>query len=119
MGGIDRRARSPRRRRITRSFVNRLLRLTLLAPDIQEAILDGRQPKGMQLEELTGAMPMRMGGAAEDCPYSRLIASTLPQTVAAVIAKEVNAAARAMPSKMPSSSRNAKESSTITRAGMT
>ena len=30
---------------VTRSFVNRLLRLTLLAPDIQEAILDGRQPK--------------------------------------------------------------------------
>jgi hypothetical protein len=35
-----------------------MLRLTLLAPDIQEAILDGRQPKGMQLEELTGGMPM-------------------------------------------------------------
>ena len=33
---------------ITRSFVNRLLRLTLLAPDIVEAILDGRQPKAMQ-----------------------------------------------------------------------
>jgi hypothetical protein len=42
---------------ITRSFVNRLLRLTLLAPDIQEAILDGRQPKAMQLEELIRAMP--------------------------------------------------------------
>ena len=42
---------------VTRSFVNRLLRLTLLAPDIQEAIIDGRQPKGMQLEELTGSMP--------------------------------------------------------------
>ena len=42
---------------VTRSFVNRLLRLTLLAPDIQEAIIDGRQPKGMQLEELTGVMP--------------------------------------------------------------
>ena len=39
---------------ITRSFVNRLLRLTLLAPDIQEAILDGRHAKGMQLEELIG-----------------------------------------------------------------
>jgi hypothetical protein len=38
---------------ITRSFVTRLLRLTLLAPDIVEAILDGAQPKGMQLEELT------------------------------------------------------------------
>ena len=43
--------------KVTRSFVNRLLRLTLLAPDIQEAIIDGRQPKGMQLEELTGVMP--------------------------------------------------------------
>ena len=42
---------------ITRSFVNRLLRLTLLAPDIQEAIIDGRQLKGMQLEELTRALP--------------------------------------------------------------
>src|SRR5512134_592828 len=42
---------------VTRSFVNRLLRLTLLAPDIVEAILEGRQPKGMQLEELSRAMP--------------------------------------------------------------
>jgi hypothetical protein len=40
---------------VTRSFVNRLIRLTLLAPDIQEAILDGRQPKGMQLEDTTQA----------------------------------------------------------------
>ena len=32
---------------ITRSFVNRLLRLTLLAPEIVEAILQGRQPKGL------------------------------------------------------------------------
>lgn len=43
--------------KIDRSFVNRLLRLTLLAPDIQEAILDDRQPKGMQLEELVRGMP--------------------------------------------------------------
>ena len=43
---------------ITRSFVNRLLRLTLLAPEIREAILEGRQPKAMQLEELTWAMPI-------------------------------------------------------------
>jgi hypothetical protein len=41
---------------VTRSFVNRLLRLTLLAPDIVEAILEGRQPQGMQLEELTGTI---------------------------------------------------------------
>ena len=43
--------------KINKGFVSRLLNLTLLAPDIQEAILDGRQPKGMQLEELTRAMP--------------------------------------------------------------
>jgi hypothetical protein len=43
--------------KIDRSFVSRLLDLTLLAPDIQEAILEGRQPKGLQLEELTRAVP--------------------------------------------------------------
>jgi hypothetical protein len=43
--------------KINRAYVSRLLDLTLLAPDIQEAILEGRQPKGMQLEELMGAMP--------------------------------------------------------------
>ena len=42
---------------VTRSFVNRLLRLTLLAPAIQETIIDGRQPRGIQLKELTRAMP--------------------------------------------------------------
>jgi hypothetical protein len=41
---------------VTRSFVNRLLRLTLLSPDIVEMILDGRQSKGLQLEELTRVM---------------------------------------------------------------
>lgn len=43
--------------KINRAYVCRLLNLTLLAPDIQEAILDGRQPNGIQLEELTRAMP--------------------------------------------------------------
>lgn len=47
---------------ITRSVANRLLRLTLLATDIQEALLEGRQPKGMQLEELTRVLPSEWGG---------------------------------------------------------
>jgi hypothetical protein len=42
---------------VTRSFVNRLLRLTLLAPDIVESILDGSQPRRLQLEELTQLIP--------------------------------------------------------------
>ena len=41
----------------TRSFINRLLRLTLLAPDIVESILDGRQPK-LQLADLTRMLPI-------------------------------------------------------------
>jgi hypothetical protein len=43
---------------VTRSFVNRLPRLALLAPDIVEATLDGAQPKGMQLEELKCELPI-------------------------------------------------------------
>jgi hypothetical protein len=42
--------------KIDRSFVSQLLDLTLLAPDIQEAIVEGRQVKGMQLDELMRAM---------------------------------------------------------------
>lgn len=34
------------------SYVAHVLRLTLLAPDIVEAILDGRQPRMMQLQPL-------------------------------------------------------------------
>ena len=51
--------------KIGRSFVSRLLRLTLLAPDIQEAILEGRQAKAMQLEELTRAMASVWGEQRE------------------------------------------------------
>ena len=43
--------------KINRAYVCRVLNLTMLAPDIQEAILEGRQPKGMQLEELTRKVP--------------------------------------------------------------
>ena len=34
------------------SYVARLLRLTLLAPDITEAILEGTEPSGLSLEKL-------------------------------------------------------------------
>ena len=38
--------------KINPSYLARILRLTLLAPSIVEAILDGRQPASLQLEDL-------------------------------------------------------------------
>jgi hypothetical protein len=39
------------------AYVAKLLRLTLLAPDIIEAVLDGRLPKGVKLEDLVRPLP--------------------------------------------------------------
>lgn len=44
--------------KINSSYVSRLLRLTLLAPDIVGAILDGRQPDGMTLPGLMEPFPV-------------------------------------------------------------
>src|SRR4051812_18553339 len=40
------------------SYVGDVLRLTLLAPDIIEMILDGRQPPSLQFEELRKSFPL-------------------------------------------------------------
>jgi hypothetical protein len=43
---------------VTDAYVRRLLPLTCLAPDIEEAILDGRQPKGLKPAEMRGIGPL-------------------------------------------------------------
>jgi hypothetical protein len=43
--------------RIDRSYLGEMLRLTLLAPDIVEAVLDGRQPAEIDLPALLDPMP--------------------------------------------------------------
>lgn len=48
--------------KINPSYVSRVLRLTLLAPDIVEAILDGRQPVEMTVKELMQPLPVEWEG---------------------------------------------------------
>jgi hypothetical protein len=42
--------------KINRAYVCRLLNLTLLSPEIAESVLDGRQSKGVVLEEMVKAI---------------------------------------------------------------
>lgn len=42
---------------INPTYIARILRLNLLAPDIKEAILEGRLPKGVRLEQLMKPFP--------------------------------------------------------------
>jgi len=43
-------------------YMSRVLRLTLLGPDIVEAILEGRQPEAMRLEGLLEGLPVEWEG---------------------------------------------------------
>ena len=47
-----------RAEKINPSYLSRVLRLTLFVPDIVEAILDGRQPPGLQLADLLKPFPV-------------------------------------------------------------
>ena len=44
--------------KIDRSYLCRVLRLTLLAPEIVEAVMDGRQPKGVTLRAAMAGFPL-------------------------------------------------------------
>jgi hypothetical protein len=55
---------------ITDAYVCRLLPLTCLAPDIVEAILDGRQPKGLRLAEMLGNGPLVWSAQREAWGFS-------------------------------------------------
>jgi hypothetical protein len=55
---------------VTVAYVCRLLPLTCLAPDIVEAILDGRQPKGLKLAEMLGNGPLAWNAQTETWRFS-------------------------------------------------
>lgn len=52
------------------SLVARLMRLTLLAPDIIEGILVGEEPSGLSLTQLTKAMPVVWNEQCQVCGTS-------------------------------------------------
>lgn len=49
--------------KVDRGYLGRILMLTLLAPDIVEAIMDGQQPAGLDVNVLREGFPMEWGGA--------------------------------------------------------
>ncbi len=51
--------------KVERGYLGTLLRLTLLAPDIVEAILDGRQPPELGLPGLLAPLPVEWGRQRE------------------------------------------------------
>ena len=51
---------------ISKSYVSRILRLALLAPDIIEAILAGRADQSLMLERLERPPPARWTSSASD-----------------------------------------------------
>ena len=70
--------------KINSSYVSRLLRLTLLAPDIVQAILDGQQPEAMTLPGLMEPFPVEW----ERQPTARRKLTTLDSCPPANIAWE-------------------------------
>ena len=53
---------------IERGYLGSMLRLTLLAPEMVEAILDGRQPDGVTLPGLLEGVPVGWGESSQDEP---------------------------------------------------
>ena len=51
------------------TYVSRVLGLTLLAPEIVEAILDGRQPAELQLEGLLEGIPLDWDGQKKELMF--------------------------------------------------
>lgn len=48
--------------RLDRSYVRRLVNLTLLSPDFVRAILDGTEPDGLSISQLMQGVPERWEG---------------------------------------------------------
>jgi|1186.fasta_scaffold486111_2 hypothetical protein len=71
--------------KVNDSYVSRILRLTLLAPDIIEAIVDGRQPSTMQVDDFLKPLPgNNKGGSCEVRRVPRRSGRTRPRSGEAI-----------------------------------
>lgn len=66
--------------KVNETYISRALRLTLLAPEMVEAILDGRQPEGMTLPGLMAAIAIkwRLQGGPKQEPISMIPSQSQP-----------------------------------------
>jgi len=98
---------------ITSSYVSRLLRLTLLAPEIVEAILVGRQPERMTLPKLMVGVEGEWGSQQAAIPprhvgrsHSQMLADVRNATPVSSIWKSAVPSPSTSPSNIPPSKRN-------------
>jgi hypothetical protein len=59
-----------KRLKVDRAYVSRLLHLALLAPDIVEAILGGKEPSGLSLARLNKAFPLEWEKQRRDLGFA-------------------------------------------------
>jgi hypothetical protein len=71
--------------KVNDSYLSRILRLTLIAPDIIEAILTGRQPSTLQLDDLLKPLPeaWALQHSALFSPHQRSASSELARQLSA------------------------------------
>jgi hypothetical protein len=63
-------------KRLRKSYVSQVLRLTLLAPEIVEAIIDGQQPAEMRLDALLEGLPLDWEGQLRHVAARPAVSST-------------------------------------------
>jgi hypothetical protein len=64
--------------KLDRGYLGRILMLTLLAPDIVEAIMDGRQPAELGVHVLREGFPVEWGELRGQCLPGRPRPSSIP-----------------------------------------
>jgi len=63
--------------KVNQSYACRLLRLTLLAPEIVEAILDGAHSHELQLNRITGPLPIDWGSQVRQIKFKLRLVPTV------------------------------------------